>query len=219
MPLERAPDGTRREGNGLSAKAALDRARVAVLAGVFVVSACGGNAATTAPTVLPTTEQTVAPTATPEVTVAPTVLPSPSAAIDPMDDIKIDAPYAFQPLDEALAQVFISAMEKSLGSMASVFHVGVRSAVKGTTSVAFVIGMDFPDLPTTDLALLDGAAAGAAGQGTVEKQTILGQPVRVVNTNGQAAVLTIVNHNLVMAIGSSKTEGIAVITAIISANT
>ena len=208
---------------------AIGRASHAIAIGAFVASACGGATPTAAPTLAATAApQTFAPTAAP-VTPAPTVVitlapggataaPGASAEVDPSDALKIGPPYTFEPLDPALAEVFISAMEESLGSMSSLFQVGVKSAVANGESAAWVIVMRFPDVPISGDTLLDAAAEGAAGQGEIEELEIGGQAVRIIEAEGLFSVLTMVNGDLVMSISGQRADGVAVTTSIIQAN-
>ena len=171
----------------------------------------------------PTSGATTPPATTPPVITLPpsTTAPSGGAEVDPAEDLEIAAPYALDPLDEAIATFFVQAMEQSLGSLADVFDVGVRSATKGGDAVAFVIVMGFPDLPIGMKALLDGAAQGAAGSGgTVETQSIGGQDVRIVEVQGQTFVLMVIDDELVMVIAQSftKKDSVDVATALIAAN-
>jgi hypothetical protein len=186
----------------------------------FVAAACGGTAATSAPTAAPTVAVTVPPvTAAP--TEAATQAPAETGgtAADPAEDLQIGGDFTFRPLDENIAQFFVAAMEQSLGSMADVLEVGVREAVKDGQSAGFVIVMRFPGLPVTGDALLDGAAQGAAqGSGTVEDRTIGGQSVKIVGAEGQAAALTMLGDDLVMAVGVSEKLSVDIMTALIEAN-
>jgi len=210
----------------LTSLSALRKTSVALLIGAFALSACGGGGTPTAapstaavttpaPTVAATTPATTEPPAAE--TDAPATL---DPAVDPADDLEIDAPYTFRALDEAIAQIFVTAMKSSLGEMADVFQIGVREAVRDGESAAYVIVMRFPDLPIAGKALLDGAAEGATQSGgTVEKRTIAGNDVRVVETQGQTIVISLLDDDLVMVISlTSKSVGINVATAILEAN-
>ena len=200
---------------------------MALLVGAFALSACGGGGTTTpAPstaavtTPAPTTAATTPPAST--APTAATTAPGASVdpAVDPADDLEIGAPYAFEPLDDQVAAIFVAAMEDSLGEMADVLQVGVRQVLEGThgTPAGLVIVMRFPGLPIAGEALLDGAAQGAAQGGEVESRNIGGQDVRIVESQGQAAVITLVDDDLVMIIGSSGPVGIDITTAIIESN-
>ena len=204
----------------------LRNAAVTLMVGAFALSACGG-----APSAAPSTATaaTAGPTAAatpPAATAGPTTAASAPAAtggtaVDPAEDLEIAAPYSFRPLDPNLAAFFISTMEASLGAMADVFDVGVREAIQNGQPAAYVIVMRFPNLPIGTEALLDGAAEGAAGSGgTVENQTIGGEPVRIVAVQGQTFLLTLVGDDLVMVIAptGTKKDAVDVTTAIISAN-
>jgi hypothetical protein len=223
------PAGAQWEGIDLTSLTRLRNASVALIIGAFALSACGGPTASTAPTspaatsAAPTTAATTPPATTPPVITLPpgTAAPTGGAKVDPADDLEIDAPYSLDPLDEAIAGFFVTAMEQSLGSLADVFDVGVRSATKGGEAVAFVIVMGFPDLPVGMNALLDGAAEGAAGSGgTVETRNIGGQDVRIVEVQGQTFVLMVIDDELVMVIAQSftKKDSVDVATALIGAN-
>jgi hypothetical protein len=223
------PAGAQWEGIDLTSLTRLRNASVALIIGAFALSACGGPTASTTPTspaatsAAPTTAATTPPATTPPVITLPpsTAAPTGGAKVDPADDLEIDAPYALDPLDEAIAGFFVTAMEQSLGSLADVFDVGVRSATKGGEAVAFVIVMGFPDLPVGMNALLDGAAQGAAGSGgTVETRNIGGQDVRIVEVQGQTFVLMVIDDELVMVIAQSftKKDSVDVATALIGAN-
>jgi hypothetical protein len=219
------PAGAQWEGIDLTSLTVHRKASVALIIGAFALSACGGPAATAVPSsggagsAAPTGAATIPPATTPPVTEAPSAGPTGGAEVDPAEDLEIAAPYSFEPLDEQIAAIFVTAMEQSLGALADVFQVGVRSAVKDGQSEAFVIVMAFPDLPIGGKALLDGAAQGAAGAGgTVETRDIGGESVRIVEAQGQAFVLSMVDNELVMVIGQSKKASIDVTTAIIEAN-
>lgn len=223
------PAGAQWEGIDLTSLTRLRNASVALIIGAFALSACGGPTVTSAPatpgatSAAPSTAATTPPATTPPVTTLPpgSAPPTGGAKVDPADDLEIAAPYSLAPLDEQIASFFVTAMEQSLGSMADVFDVGVRSATKGGQAVAFVIVMGFPDLPVGMNALLEGAAQGAAGQGgTVETRNIGGQDVRIVEVQGQTFVLMVVDNELVMVIAQSftKKDSIDVATALIGAN-
>jgi hypothetical protein len=222
------PAGALWEGIDLISSTAPRKATVALIIGAFALSACGGTTPTSGPSspsgtsAAPSTAATTPPATTPSVTEAPpSTAPTQDAGVDPAENLEIAAPFALKPLDEQIAAIFVTAMEQSLGSMADVFDVGVRSATKGGDAVAFVIVMGFPDLPVGMDALLDGAAQGAAGSGgTVETRNIGGQPVRIIEVQGQTFVLMVVDDELVMVIAQtfSKKDSIDVATAIIEAN-
>ena len=215
----------RRDGRGV----------LAALVGAIAVTACGGIPPTAAP-IAPVTAppQTFAPTLPPvtpppavTITLPPTAstpgssgapAPASSAGVDPSADLKIGPPYTFEPLDPALANVFIAAMEDSLGTMSSLFQVGVKSAVENGQSAAWVIVMAFPDIPIRGDTLLDAAAQGAAGQGEVEKLEVAGQAVRIIESEGIFSVLTMIDDELVMAISGKRSDGVAVIASIIESN-
>jgi len=205
---------------------ALRKSSAASIVLAFVLAACGGGAPTAAPS---TAAGTPAPATTPPVTTPPVTAAPPSDApisqapgVDPSDELEIAAPYSFAPLDEALAATFIQAMESSLGQMADVFDVGVKSAVKNGATTSWVIVMRFPELGIGEEQLLEGAASGAAGGSgvNVEKTKIGGKDVRIIEAQGSAITLTVTGNDLVMVIPllGGKQEAVAVITAIIDAN-
>jgi hypothetical protein len=202
-------------------------AGVALIIGAFALGACGGAGT---PTPAPSTAAVTTPAPTVAVT-APAATTEPSAAatnapasldpaVDPAEDLEIAAPYSFRALDEAIAQIFVNAMEQSLGEMADVFQIGVREAVKDDDSQAYVIVMRFPDLPIAGDAFLDAAAEGATQSGgTVESRTIGGESVRVVDAQGQTIVMFLLDEDLVMVISLlGKSQSVGVATAIIEAN-
>ena len=202
------------------------KASVALLIGAFALSACGGGGT---PTPAPSTAAVTTPAPTVAAT-TPAVTEPPAAAtdapasldpaVDPADDLEINAPYTFRPLDEQLAAIFVTAMEQSLGAMADVFQIGVREAMEGNDSTAYVIVMRFPDLPIAGKAFLDAAAEGATQSGgTSESRTIAGEDARVVEAQGQTIVMFLLEDDLVMVISLlGKSQGIGVSTAIIEAN-
>lgn len=213
----------------MTSLSALRKASVALIVGAFAVSACGGTTPTAAPSTAagtaapPSVAVTSPPASTPPVVTLPPASEPPATQepdVDPSAELEIAAPYQFAPLDENLAQTFIQAMEASLGQMADVFDVGVRSAVKDGATTSWVIVMRFPELGVGEKALLDGAASGAAGGANVEKMNIGGKPVRVIEAQGSAITITVNGNDLVMVIPllGGKKEAIAVITAIIEAN-
>jgi hypothetical protein len=211
---------------------ALRKAGAACLVGAFVVSACGGGTPTAAPSTAVVTQAppSVAVTAPPATTPPVVTLPPSSEAptteapgVDPSAELEIAAPYTLAPLDEALAGVFVQAMKSSLGEMSDAFDVGVQSAVKKGSTTSWIIVMRFPELGIEPKTLLDLAATGAAGGSgvNVEKQSIGGKPVRIVEAQGSAIAITVVgSSDLVMVIPlvGGKQEAIAVTSALIEAN-
>ena len=210
---------------------ALRKASVGLLVGAFAVSACGGGTPTTAPSAgaatqgAPSTAATTPPASSGGLITLPPSSNAPASTepgVDPSDELEIAAPYTFAPLDENLAATFIQAMESSLGQMADVFDVGVKSAVKDGSTTAWVIVMRFPELGIGEEQLLEGAASGAAGGSgvNVEKTKIGGKSVRIIEAQGSAITLTVSGSDLVMVIPllGGKQEAVAVITAIIDAN-
>jgi hypothetical protein len=207
----------------MTSNPALGRARLAILAGAFVVAACGGPTGTPTAAPVTTAPQTLAPTASPVVTAAPTTAattaPTGGAGIDPSDDLEIGAPYAIEPMEPELAGMFITAMEQSLGELSPLLQVGAKSAALDGDTVAWIIVMRFPDLPMSEKALLDSAAEGGAGTtGTIEEATILGRDVRIIESQGLFSVLAIVDGDMVMTIGSVKADCMNVMEALIEAN-
>jgi hypothetical protein len=212
----------------MTSLSALRKSSAAFISVAFVAAACGGGTPSMAPSTAagtaaaPTTGATAPPASSALVTLPPGTEPPASEApgVDPSAELEIAAPYTLAPLDEALAATFINAMKGSLGQMADVFSVGVRSAVKNGATTSWVIVMRFPELGVGEEALLDGAAAGAAGTGNVEKTTIGGSPVRIIEAQGSAITLTVNGNDLVMVVPllGGKKEAVAVITAIIEAN-
>jgi len=209
----------------LTSLTALRKASVALLIGAFALSGCGGGNPTSVPSTAvtsppPTTAVSDAPTTEPSSAASPAPASSTDTSVDPAEGYEIGAPYSLEPLDENLAAAFVTAMEQSLGGMADVFEIGFRSAVKDGDSQAWVIVMRFPDLPITNKALLDQISQGATGGGgTVDEVTIAGEPARVVSSQGQSFVVTLVGDDIVMVIGFiSKNVSVDVTKALIEAN-
>jgi hypothetical protein len=202
----------------------LGRIGLTLMLGALVAGACGGPSVSPAATAVVTpAPQTFAPTPTAvAVTPAATVAPS-ASAVDPSDDLEIGAPYAIEPMEPALAEMFITAMQNSLGELAPLLQVGAKSAVVDGDTVAWIIAMRIPDLPISETALLDGAAEGGAGTtGTIEEITIDGHDVRVIEnvTGGTTlySVLAMVDGDMVMTIGAVKADCINVMTSLLSSN-
>jgi len=199
-----------------------------LLIGASAIGACGGGAPTVAPSTAtgtqaaPSTPSTPPPTTLPgtsEPSAAATAPSSSGSAVDPADDLKIAAPYTFTPLDENMAALFETQMQTSLGAMASVFSFGFRSAVKDGQTDAFVIVMRFPDLPMSPKQLLDQIAGGATTSGgSVEEIKIGGESARLVSTQGQALVISLVGNDVIMTVGTSKKASLDVAEAIAAAN-
>jgi hypothetical protein len=210
----------------MTPRSLLGRATSGLIIGAFVVSACGGQAATTAPvTQAPSTAApaTVAPATEAPVTPAPATIAPPATlapGADPAAEYEIGAPYEFEALDPSIAALFQTSMEEALGSMAGVFQMGFRSAVRDGETDAWVIVMRFPDLPISKNDLLDQIAQGAtaSGGGTVESITIDGEPARVISANGQALVISLVGDDVVMTIGTARKATVDVATAVSEAN-
>ena len=211
----------------MTSTSALRKLSAAFLLGAFALSACGGGTPTAAPTSGTPTSAASTPAVTPPpatdapATDAPaTEAPATSApGADPADDLAIAAPYTFQPLDENIAALFETQMQQSLGSMAGVFEIGFRSAVRDGQTEAWVIVMRFPDLPITAKALLDQIAQGASqGGGSVESTTLGGEPARIISAQGQALVVSLAGNSVVMTVGTAKKATINVATAIAEAN-
>lgn len=210
----------------MSSNSRLGPASLVLASAAFLVGACGASApsatpiVTAAPTATPLVTPAPTPTPTPTPTPAPTPVPSPTAAaaIDPANDLRIAAPYTLEPLGDALGALFVEAMKESMGSFGDVFQVGVRSAVKDGDTVAWVVAVRFADLPMSDIALLDGAAAGAAGDNDIEKRKILDRPVRIIRSEGLYGALTVLGDDLVFAMAEAKADAVGAITAIIKAS-
>ena len=197
---------------------------MAFLIGAFALSACGGTPSPAPSTATVTSPAPTVAATTPAETAATTPAPSVAATTDPAGDpsanLKIAPPYSLEPLDEQLAKAFVTAMEGSLGSMGDLIDFGFRSAVKDGDTEAWVIVVRFPDLPITNKQMLDQISEGASGgNSTVEEITIGGEPARVISTQGQSMVVTLVGDDIVMVIGFiSKKSSIDVATALAEAN-
>jgi hypothetical protein len=232
MRAGRVPAGARWEGIGMTSLSALRRASVALIVPALIVAACGGGTPTAAPSAVAATapSQTFAPSAPPATTPPVVTLPPSSAApttaqpgVDPSADLEIAAPYTLAPLDEAFGELFVQAMRSAMGDMADVFDVGLRSAVKNGSTTSWIMVMRFPDFGFDAKTLLDLAATGAAGgqDVQVEKDNIGGIPVRIIESQGSAVVVTVLgSSDLVMVIPllGGKKEAVAVTTALIEAN-
>ena len=206
----------------------LGRLGLISISAALVVSACGGNTPTAAPTTAAATTPPVtsAPATEAPVTAAPaTEAPATEApatvdpTVDAADDLKIAAPYTLEPLEEQIAKLFVDAMKLSAGEMADLFQFGFRTATRNGQTEAWVIVMAFPDLPITSRQLLDQIVnASAAGQGDVEKLTIGGEPARVLKRNGQAMVIMLNGDELLMIVGTARNATVNVAKAIAEAN-
>ena len=206
----------------MTSTSALRKLSAAFLVGAFALSACGGSPSPAPTSGTPTSVATTpAPaTDTPTTAAPPSEAPASTAAgEDPAEDLSIGGGYTFEELDENIAALFETQMQQSLGSMAGVFEIGFRSAVKDGQTDAWVIVMRFPDLPITAKALLDQIAEGATqGGGTVESTTLGGEPARVISSQGQALVVSLAGDAVVMTVGTAKKATIDVATAIAEAN-
>ncbi len=203
----------------------LGRVGLALISAAFVLSACGGTTPTAAPTsaAATTPPATAAPATEAPATEAPaTEAPAteaPTTGEDPMEDLQIDAPYEFAPLDETIAQLFETQMEQSLGEMAGAFDIGFRSANRNGETDAFVIAMRFPDLPITTKKLIETMADGmTASGGSVETIDVDGEPAKVISVQGQTLVISAVGKVIIMSVGTAKKATVNVATAIAEAN-
>lgn len=201
------------------------KASVALIIGAFALSACGGGtpspAASTATVTSPV--PTVAATAAAD-TLEPSAAASAAPAtldpsVDPAEDLQIAPPYSLDPLDEQIAQMFVTAMKQSAGEMGDLFQFGFRSATRAGQTEAWVIVMGFPDLPITSKALLDQIVeAATSGGGTAETVTIGGEEARVLSQGGQAIVVMLNGDELLMIVGTERKATVDVAKAIGEAN-
>ena len=204
-------------------------ALVAVMA--LLIAGCGSAtpASSVAPSTAPASSAPASQVATPSDAATPSATatssaaasPSGSAAIDPMDDISIAAPYTLDALDESTATTFENQMKTGLGALGSLIHVGARTAKNGTATAGIVVAMSFPGIPGTESpTFLDSVALGAAGsaQGKTTSRTIDGQDVRVVETDrGSFALYKHGADTVVMTVGQTTDQAVAIMTAIIEA--
>ena len=197
---------------------------MALIIGAFALSACGGGTPSAAPSTAPVTSpaSTVAATA-PADTLEPTAAASAPAtldpSVDPAEDLQIAPPYSLDPLDEQIAQMFVTAMKQSAGEMGDLFQFGFRSATRDGQTEAWVIVMGFPDLPITSKALLDQIVkASTSGGGTAETVTIDGEEARVLSQGGQAIVVMLNGDELLMIVGTERKATVDVAKAIGEAN-
>jgi hypothetical protein len=198
---------------------------VALIIGAFALAACGGGNPAPAPSTAgtasaaPTTSVTPPPATTGPTTAASQAPATLDPSVDPAEDLEIAAPYSLDPLDEAIAQMFITAMRQSAGDMGDLFEFGFRSATRDGQTEAWVIVMGFPDLPITSKALLDQIVeASTSGGGTVEELTIGGEPARLLEQGGQSIVVMLNGDELLMIIGTAKKATVDVAKAIGEAN-
>jgi hypothetical protein len=139
-----------------------------------------------------------------------------------MDSISIAAPYAFQPLDASTAAGFESQMKTGLGALGSLINVGARTVTNGAVPAGIVVAMAFPGIPGTDSpTFLDSVAMGAAGsaQGKTTTRSIDGQDVKIIETaQGAFALYKHGADTVVMAVGQTTDQAVAIVTAIIQAS-
>lgn len=201
------------------------RAALATLV-ALVIAACGSSAPASS-TPASSAPASSAPASEAPATASAAASPSTaasaasSAAIDPMDDISIAAPYTLDELDDATATTFENQMKSGLGALGSLIHVGARTAKSGGATAGVVVAMSFPGIPGTESpTFLDSVALGAAGsaQGKTTSRTIDGQDVRVIETDrGAFALYKHGADTVVMTVGQTADQAIAIITAIIQA--
>jgi hypothetical protein len=137
----------------------------------------------TDPTAKPTTEPTAKPTPkpTPKPTAKPTPKPAATPADDPATGIKINSPYKFVALGEAVQGTVDDLVNEWLGSLAGTVAVGEREIDQGSTLrgyfavVAFPASLTrLPNFKKTVEAALDATLTGGS------KTTIAGETVWVV---------------------------------------
>jgi hypothetical protein len=212
----------------MTSPSALRTSSVALIILAFVVTACGGGTPSAAPSTAAVTQAapSTAPT-TPPVTEPPATQPPASTgaeatldpSVDPAADLKIAAPYTLDPLDEQIAQIFVTAMKSSAGQMGDLFQFGFRTATKDGQAEAWVIVMAFPDIPMTSKQLLDQiSGAATSGGGTVEDTTIGGDPAKLIEQGGQSIVMLLNGNELLMIVGTSKKATLNSAEAIAKAN-
>jgi hypothetical protein len=213
-------------------RARIERGRPARLG--LLIAALSLIAAACGPTVSPSPSATVtatppAPTPSPVAsalaTPAPSAPASPagsgSAAIDPADDLTLNAPYEFAPLNALLEEQLRASMTASLGSMSSIVQVGAREVRKDGASAGFLIAMRMPGVPgIEDPSFLDSIVGGAAGSsgGQVEERQIGGQPVQVVVSPAATFGVFQVDDVFVFAYGTTEPDMTGIVEALIEAN-
>jgi hypothetical protein len=201
----------------------------AVLAAIVVLAVAGCGSAAPASSGAPSSAPASSAPASQAATASASASASPSAAasaatsaaVDPMDDISVAVPYALAPLDEATASTFENQMKTGLGALGSLINVGARTVTNTGAPAGIVIAMSFPGIPGTELpTFLDSVALGAAGsaQGKTTSRTIDGQDVKVIETErGSFALYKHGTDTVVMTVGQTTDQAVAIITAIISA--
>lgn len=203
--------------------------RVAVIAVTTLVAAltlagCGSTAPASNPA-----PSTPAVTAPPSVapTLVPTVVPSvaPSVAVtgapptgDPAAGLKIEAPYGMIALPSSLQTTFEQQMATGLGALGSSIKVGFRQVTGGTgSSILMVIA--FPTGSLTAANYQAALARMAPSMGATFTTTTVGgvEISKGAMSSGAIAIFHVGDHML-MVIGQTEADSVAVATSLINAN-
>lgn len=208
--------------------------RVAVIAVTTLVAAltlagCGSTAPASNPA--PSTSAVTAPpvTAPPSVapTLAPTVVPSvaPSVAVtgapptgDPAAGLKIEAPYGMIALPSSLQTTFEQQMATGLGALGSSIKVGFRQ-VTGGSGFSILMVIAFPTGSLTAASYQAALAGMAPSMGATFTTTTVGgvEISKGAMSSGAVAIFHVGDHML-MVIGQTEADSVAVATSLINAN-
>jgi hypothetical protein len=182
------------------------------------LAACSAAASPT-PGPTATAAPTAAPTATPAPTTDPGSSATPAPAVDPAASLQIGSPYSLVPLSDTDAASFETNIKAALGSLSSLFIIGIRQVASGADIVGYVIVMTVPHVVAAADGSLDSLMGGVAGAGAeVVKGTVGGVAVAYITKSdiGWAAYLD--GDDFVAAFSTDPTQAAPILAALIAAN-
>jgi hypothetical protein len=117
--------------------------RLALMVGLaLAVTACGSSSSTASPSASGVAPATAAPSGAGSSGVAP----SGGATLG----LAIGAPYTLTDVPSTLATTLQAAIEKDMGGISKVVHVGVKTVQQGTKAAAYLMVVAFPPGTLTD---------------------------------------------------------------------
>jgi hypothetical protein len=179
----------------------------ALLGVALVVGACGSSTSSASPAA-----------STPVVTPTPAAA---SSAPSPADllAITIGAPYTLVDLPSGVADTLAAAIEKDMGGIAKVVHVGVRTVTKGGTVAAYLMVVAFPPGTLNDSVYQSAIRSLATGaEAPFESSVISNVQVQSGSMGGAKVGVFRTGDSMLITLSPTGADVVPVVTALIAAN-
>jgi hypothetical protein len=184
-----------------------------LMALAIALSACGAGATAT-PSPSPSPSRSSSPSPSP----SPSLSPAASVAADPAADVRITAPYALDPLPDAIQSSLEAAIRQPVSQYGGMFSVGARQVSKGGQAEGFLTVMGLAPVIADDATAMEQILAGISAGTTPTQKTIGGVTVTLVEKSGSQVATFKLGSTLYFVFAATPATATAISTSLIAAN-